>query len=163
MDKTALNCQVLGKTNLTSTTRKFCTIHASSAPYTPVLHHTREFCTIHASSAPYTRVLPHTREFCTIHASSAPYTPVLHHTREFCPIHANSAPYTRVLHHTREFYTVETLIFWLVRESWPSTPQKRSDSVDTPVSGYKHKQQDHLTIVRLLLLARFNNNENIVK
>ncbi len=33
----------------------------------------------------------------------------------------------------------ETLIFWLVSEFWPSTPQKRWDTLDTPVSSYKHK------------------------
>ncbi len=61
------------------------------------------------------------------------------------------------------YYIIETLFFWLVSKFWPSTPQTRSDSSDTPASSYKYKQQDRLAIVRLSALARFNNNENIVK
>ncbi len=39
-------------------------------------------------------------------------------------------------------YGAETLFFRLVSEFSPGTPQKRSDTLDTPVSSYKDKQQD---------------------
>ncbi len=44
---------------------------------------------------------------------------------------------------------------------WPSTPQKRSDTLDTAVSSYKHKQQKLFDNCNTFIVNGFNDNENI--